>query len=276
MLVGWLGTQGSGPASVYLASDSRITWGSDGRRWDAGRKLFALRNSPDLLGYCGDVLIASQILGQLAETADHHLLFDAGVPAEKRHERMLRLFEQALSQGHRVSPSPFTVVHVARDHADKHAQFNIWFIHCAAGRLRDEHCGTIDAANAGNSRRLLALGSGAEAYVDETIRWDASAQGHTSRAYFTALCDVLKRGEDLSSGGVPQLIGLYRNGNGRSFGIVHEGARHFNGLALSEAEDYSSIEWRDETFQRINARTLKPVRGAQRQVRPILPPFGRG
>ena len=44
---------------IYLASDSRITWGSANRRWDAGRKLFTSDKSSHAFGYCGDVVFPS-------------------------------------------------------------------------------------------------------------------------------------------------------------------------------------------------------------------------
>lgn len=271
-LVGWLGTQSDGPTSIYLASDSRISWSSPDQRWDAGRKLFALRHSPDLFGYCGDVLFPSQALGQVAEIADHHLLFKTASTASARHERVVQMLEGSLARRHRVTPSGFVVVHVARDGSGSTCRFRIWrTTYTPGGHLSDSLYETVDASAPGPSRRLFALGSGAEAYVSETIRWNASAQGNTSRAYFTALCDVLAREDDRGSGGVPQLVGLYRIGNGRAFGVIHGGERYFHGLPVAEMDNYGSVEWRDDAFQRIDGRTLKLLKRAQRQVRPTLP-----
>ena len=273
-LVGWLGVQGDGPSSIYLASDSRISWPSPGRRWDAGRKLFALRHSADLFGYCGDALFPSQALGQVVEMADHHLLFRDASTAGNRHERVVQMLAGSVSRQHDAETDDFTVVHVARDGLLSESSFAIWTTtYKRGGELRDQLVERIAAAAPGPSRRLLALGKGSAAYVKETIRWNASAQGNTSRAYFTALCDVLERGDDPGSGGAPQLVGLYRNGNGRAYGVVHKGERYFHGLPLATMETYGTVEWRDDAFQRIDGRTLELMKSAQRQVRPRLPDY---
>jgi hypothetical protein len=55
-LIAWVAFTDTGehpelPRAVYMASDSRITWGSSGRRWDAGRKLFSPHEQPHLFGH---------------------------------------------------------------------------------------------------------------------------------------------------------------------------------------------------------------------------------
>ena len=54
-LISWVGIDQRRPTSLYLASDSRISWGSQHHRWDVGRKLFSCKVSADIFGYCGDV-----------------------------------------------------------------------------------------------------------------------------------------------------------------------------------------------------------------------------
>jgi hypothetical protein len=273
-LVGWLSSDSRGPSAIYIASDSRITWGVPHRRWDAGRKLFACRESPDLFGYCGDVLFPTQALGQAVELADHKLLFNEGSTAVDRHERLLQVLTESLSLRSGAPRSDFSIVHVARDGHGMTSCFSIWKASFSSSNgLRDRLIAQVRVSDGGVSRRLFALGSGAEAYVEETIRWSASAQGNTSRAFYTALCDVVGRGSDSASGGAPQLVGLYRNGNGRAFGVVHEGRRYFHGVPVPNITHFKGIEWRDDAFQRIDPTTMALKRGAQRQVRPKMPPL---
>ena len=134
--------------------------------------------------------------------------------------------------------------------------------------MKDHDLTIVRATDPIPSRRLLVLGTGADAYWDETMRWAASAQGNTSRSYFTAFCDALASRTDEKSGGVPQLVGLYRVRNGITFGIVIDGRKYFDGLPVGDLEDYGRTEWRDDAFQRIDPKTLTLVKGAQRQVRP--------
>jgi hypothetical protein len=271
-LVAWLATDSTGPASVYIASDSRISWSAPQGRWDAGRKLFACDTSPDIFGYCGDALFPVHALGQVVELADHGVLFMPGAGATERHAALVQCIKRSFSLRAAALDSGFSIVHVARDCEGMSSQFLVWRTGFSrSGAPSDNICATVEASEGGKSRRLVALGTGAESYVRETLRWSGSAQGGTSRGFFTALCDVLDRQDDPASGGAPQLVGLYRNGNGRSFGIVHKGTKYFHGLPVPELDAYGSVEWRDDAFQRINPQTLKLVRGAQRQVRPRFP-----
>ena len=73
-LISWTGVDSHGPASLYLASDSRITWGTNDT-WDLGRKVFATGTAPWIMGYCGDVVFPSLLLGQLSDLIDAGLLF---------------------------------------------------------------------------------------------------------------------------------------------------------------------------------------------------------
>ena len=75
MIVGWVAVDQRSPASVYIASDSRFTWGEQSSfEFDYGRKVFACKNSADIFVYCGDVLFPSIALGRVVEMADNGLL----------------------------------------------------------------------------------------------------------------------------------------------------------------------------------------------------------
>jgi hypothetical protein len=72
-IVAWLGVDSRGPASLYLASDSRITWGPS-TSWDVRRKLFVCRTQPYLFGYAGEAFAPTHLLGQITERIDACLL----------------------------------------------------------------------------------------------------------------------------------------------------------------------------------------------------------
>jgi hypothetical protein len=214
MLVAWTATDSRGPSSIYLASDSRVGWGPRSR-WDAGRKLFACRNSPDLFGYRGEALLPAHILGQVTELADHGLLFDAAAPAAERHGELVAAIEVSLAQRRSAPRADFNIVHAARDGSVMASHFSIWKSHFwNGGCVSDEQIAHLTLTDSRASRMLLAIGSGSEAYKRQVERWEASDQRRTSRAYFTALFDALATEADPQSGGAPQLAGLYRNGKG--------------------------------------------------------------
>ena len=86
-LFSWTGIDTHGPASIYIASDSRISWGKNAT-WDAGRKLFASKNFPEIFGYCGSVSFPIQILGQLIEHIDDGLLLSESDSIEIKIEKI--------------------------------------------------------------------------------------------------------------------------------------------------------------------------------------------
>lgn len=85
LLVSWVGVDPRGPASAYIATDSRISW-SEENVFDYGRKVFALDNHPDIFGYVGDVLFPSIVLTQIAEMADTGLLFRDGFTCKEKFQ----------------------------------------------------------------------------------------------------------------------------------------------------------------------------------------------
>jgi hypothetical protein len=91
-LISWVGVDSRSASSVYIASDSRISWGSS-NCWDTGRKVFASKIRPDVFGYCGDVLFPTQVLGQLIEQIDQSILFSHGEPFRSR----AKIVKQALA-----------------------------------------------------------------------------------------------------------------------------------------------------------------------------------
>jgi hypothetical protein len=86
-LFSWLSVDNRGPSSIYIVSDSRITWGSSGKRWDSGRKVFATK-SADIFGYCGEVLFPSLVLSQLGDLIDRDILWSSDCAAENRHSKI--------------------------------------------------------------------------------------------------------------------------------------------------------------------------------------------
>jgi len=65
-LVAWVGVDRK-PGSLYLASDSRLTWTvrkgeAPVRKWDSGPKVFASRQTADIFRYWGFTEFPSQLL----------------------------------------------------------------------------------------------------------------------------------------------------------------------------------------------------------------------
>jgi hypothetical protein len=70
-LISWIGVDSRKPSSLYIASDSRLSWASSDAYWDRGRKVFSSKRLPHIWGYCGDVLYPSLALGQIIAAVDN-------------------------------------------------------------------------------------------------------------------------------------------------------------------------------------------------------------
>jgi hypothetical protein len=109
----WIGVDQRGPASVYFASDSRISWGPS-KTWDCGRKLFVSQSGPHLLGYIGDVMFPSLALAQVMSAIDVGAIFDASASPRQRFS----LIQLAIRSAFDKLPVPqrraFTIVYATR------------------------------------------------------------------------------------------------------------------------------------------------------------------
>jgi len=116
---------------------------------------------------------------------------------------------------------------------------------------------------------IKAWGSGEAAVERWYKRWMNTRQGgRTSRSVFSAFCDALASGEDPFTGGAPQLVGLYRERGGVSFGVVYGGASYILGVPVTEQALLHNVEWRNPLFERCDGQTMKRLEGAQRHLHP--------
>jgi hypothetical protein len=266
-LVSWFGRDSHGPASVYIAADSRITWpatSSSGRAtWDRARKVFASNRHPEILGYCGDVLFPTQLLGQAVDLMDRGLLVDVTLPAPRKIRSLQAFIDTSLAAYTSRTSLGFELVYACRSLEGMSCEFSLYHLFFDAGRWR-----SVDQIELPErSALLLNVGSGAAAVSTAHGRWLASSSGGTSRGVFSAFHDALRSGVDPSSGGPPQLVGLYRVGPARIFGFVDETGRYVLGSEPGHI-DNRSIGWYNATFERCDPRTRTRLPGAQQQPRP--------
>ena len=112
-LIAWIGVDSHGPASAYFASDSRLTWPGSAV-WDHGRKLFACRRYPHILGYCGDVLFPIQTLSQITEMIDSDLLLGPSDQGDTCTQRIAAVISSALETHPPGAKQSFDVLHCMR------------------------------------------------------------------------------------------------------------------------------------------------------------------
>lgn len=256
-IVSWVGVDERGPASVYIASDSRISWGNS-HIWDNGRKTFASATHPYVFGYCGDVLFPSMVLPIVQE----HLASGAIVLSPRSMfgeigSLIRRLWLQYPHQEHR----DFSIVMAARVGDRMTTRFFVVIMAFDADtqewHLREEQMPEVSSS-------LVHAGSGANQIVAAETLWQASAHAGTSRAMFSAFCESMRTRVDPHTGGGPQLVGLRRIGTGMTFGVVYEGERHLSGVVVSkESAAAASVEWFNELFERVGGAGMARLKDAQ-------------
>ena len=263
-LVSWIGVDSRAPASIYLASDSRISW-ENKLTWDYGRKLFASRNYPEILGYVGDVLFPSQVLGQLIDLIDSDSLFGVGDSPDDKWAKILSIVQKSHEGYPDEKSCPFSIIYCTRENSGMASAFHMSTVNWKSGEgWADQRWLELPK----QSGVIAVFGSGENAVNKWYSYWSGTRQSGTSRSVFSAFCDALQSGEDQRSGGAPQLVGVYRKRAAESFGVIYKGKHYLLGLPVDESEKLDAVEWRNSLFERCDWRTMKPLEGAQRHSRP--------
>lgn len=265
-LASWVGRDSNGDSSLYIATDSRLSSvrpdGSIGEPYnDSYQKTFYSEQTPDIFGIYGVVTHAPAILGQLfPRLRAIRLSLAVGSHPENEYTEKLRSEIERCNISHTAQEQRFSIVHGMRFEKT----------HFSVARYETVVCPSGIAAVS----RLIPMpskagfhcswGSGGDV-IDAVRRDDTDDAKGFSRWQWQTFCDaVASRGDPLSSG-APQLVGLYREGNGQTLGVFFRGAPYLFGRPVSKTDKFKE-EFRDETFQRVDpAGTLLPR--AQRQAR---------
>jgi hypothetical protein len=265
LLVSWIGVDTHGTASAYIVADSRITWSGDAK-FDHGRKVFAFRESPDILGYCGDVLFPTIVLSQITEMADHGLLFSVNSSCKDRFEAIKEMLVQQFNQYphmvESITAPKLQILHISKDSTDN-TKFECWLIEWD----RMEGWKGKNIALPSQSGVLFSLGSGAKEFDQNLKRYQQGPDMGTSRSVFYCFCDTLFNIHDEHSGGVPQLVGIYRKPSspGISYGIIIDKKRYLLGAPINKDVGFDGVEWRNELFEICDGKTMKRLNHSQAQ-----------
>lgn len=270
LLVAWVGVDTHGPTSMYIASDSRISW-RDNARFNHARKVFAFSSQPDILGYCGDVLFPSIALNQIVQLADAGLLFGPEYTCKQKFQAIVdklnHQFREYPEQQSGLAENSLSIIHASRERSDNKkffAQSISWTLGSGwSGReveLPDQ------------SDLLFVLESGADEFKINYERYRSGPSAGTTRSIFHCFCDTLQSTNNASVGGAPQLVGLYRKPDSVAvnFGIIHRGARYFLGVKIDDLRARTSnVEWRNNNFELCDGESMKKLEGAQTQPDPL-------
>jgi hypothetical protein len=200
--------------------------------------------------------------------ADNGLLFADSPRCKDRFEVFK---EKLVRQCHRYPQDylvgqHFAVIYLAREANHRRTFFG----HMIAWTKSEGWSGAeIELPQASNV--LWALGSGAKGFNNRYTAYEAGPTKGTSRAVFHCFCNTLFSGEDPLCGGAPQLVGIYRKPDsvGIAFGIIRDKKRYLYGAEVDQLPIYSSVEWRNDLFERCDGASMKLLSGAQEQPDPL-------
>jgi hypothetical protein len=207
------------PASVYIATDSRISWKvkeDELLTWDGGMKVFSSSNQPHIFGFCGDSTFAPLVLSQVVAAIDSGSLISPDDTVETKSEKVGQLISIAWAKFPKNQLFYDTsIVQVFRQGDGVDSRFWLTEYKVVIGQKNAERIGPKMAPLGEYSQSWHALGTGKGPVTDNIETWNRRySDRHTSRAVFKAFCESLRSNADKYSGGPPQLASLYRIGNG--------------------------------------------------------------
>ena len=106
-------------------------------------------------------------------------------------------------------------------------------------------------------REIYFGGSGRDSFNSNWINVDHEKDDNhmTTRNVYHCVARTIEQCADSQVGGVPQLVGLYRVGAGRQFGIVKDGICYFGGQPCKDLPNLTNLEWRNDNFERVDVNT---------------------
>jgi len=264
-LVTWIAVDSRGPASVYIASDSRISWpsGTPGApQWNHARKTYSATRVPHIMGYVGDVLFPALALPTVMAQLDGDLQEESTENAQERALGLVQAAWKDVPAGVRLDSK---IAHCTRVGSGVNGvEFGVQVLHLPAGSNR-WMATPLEVPTV--SSKIEFLGSGRNELEKNYLRWaqpDGAGRDRTSRAVFSAFCDAVDSGKDTFTGGAPQLVGLYRKGPARAFGVHWNGKSYLHGTDISDAP-VEATEYRNSRFERVDAAGVI-LDGAQRHA----------
>ncbi len=270
LIVSWAGVDPHGPASIYIAADSRISW-PNGSFYDHGRKVFASNHSADIFAYCGDVLFPSMALSQIVDLINAGLLFAPDDPFQRRSDAVLQKLAHKFSkypyaQTSNNNPS-IEIIHAGRDFSG--TKFHVNKLSWRMGQSwKSDQSDLPD-----HSDILFSSGSGNCCFRKRYAEYQNGPNKSTSRNVFHCFCDTVVSQKPTGVGGAPQLVGLIRKplSIAKTYGIINFSKRYYLGFNVDNLDNFDRIEWRNERFELCDGFTKKRKSNAQSQPVPRIP-----
>ena len=261
LLVAWISKddkpKGKQTCAMYIGADSRYSWPL-ARRYDYGPKTYACLNTPDIFGFCGDVTFCTSFVPKLRDRIDTHTLYADDKNFEERSVIIQHSLEFAISNYPIEHLSPFTIIHGSRIEKE----FALYSYEYGKNKVLE-----VKSTDFSELSGVVFIGGSGGNYFEG--QWNLANEKRlnnfgTSRNIYHCFSRCVDCSSDPYTGGHPQLVGVYRGKNAQTFGIIHNGKLTISGQDEIFYPELANIEWRNEKFERVDARTQLPLIGAKR------------
>lgn len=270
-LISWISYDQNKQASLYVASDSRLSWGNKAN-WDSGRKIYCSSKHPEIIGYCGDVVFCSQIISQIITYIDSCDVFEKQSYSESRFSLINNLVQRSFGDyPKQFSLDNFEIIYATREEKyNFHAYLISWNKKYGWGWEKlniPDKTGLIIASGSGGS--LFR-----KKYAADFLRSDI---GGFSRSFYTCLCGHIHSQADLLTGGTPQMAGLFNKDPAKHHGILINNRRYIYGMEVDENQNINNVRWVNEKFENCDGNAQIRLSSAQPQPFPknIGKPLGK-
>lgn len=244
-------------SSLYIATDSRINW-NGASQYDGHQKVFASVKYPEIFGFCGDVIFCHMAISQILAKIDSDILF--GSDEQQKAEVVANDMQQMLNEYPKNKDLKSSQIIYGTRIGN---QFHFFLFRFKNGDVIMSEWPITEE----RGREIFSGGSGREEFKNNFTMVDHEKdESHmTTRNVYRCVARTIEQCTEPQVGGVPQMVGLYRGGNGRQFGIVKNGEYYFGGLPCKDVTLLNNVEWRNDNFERIDVATGKLISGAHPQ-----------
>jgi hypothetical protein len=224
---------------------------SDKSKWDSGQKLFQAK-FPEMIGYCGDVLLSINIISTLIYLIDNEIIYkNIEKPSVKNQKAYEYIVDKFMEYPKKMNT---TIVHIIKDRNNIFKYYEINYDNQSGKWFNKEVDLTL------KSSFIDVYGSGKVYYEDKRIKYSKVDIMGTSRFYYNVLVETIAENNDKFTGGAPQIVALYGGDKShRSIGVIWKEDRYLNGVKIDNDYDNSKIDWLNERFERINYNDFKLV-----------------
>lgn len=278
VLVVWRNIVNERVTSVYMASDSRFSFGQ--HHFDHGKKVFACKNDASLFGYCGGVEYATYIIQSVVDLIEAGVLYKKNDTCETRVKIVTEKFGELWKHYYGIIESRNTeIVYCTTATNTKSSQIyliNITKAGVISFKPIDHE--TIKGPRSTDYIQYCVIGSGGDAFSTELTKYYGTIIKEknqfayiTSRVMFQILSKIVKESDNSKDyGGFPQLAYIYNNKRSRTklCGVIFNDECCLGGCSVEIASDNDfadTLKWFNENFELCDPHTKKKKEGAQTQ-----------